>query len=190
MGLDQYASIQIVVPEDKLAKFPPIMIQKLNTVLLDLKQDQSDRPDQIEISNPLNPLIFNTDFEINNTLNPHDNQYLIPLFKIEYQHDNYLDYNYWDLNQYILSINEPQLKPADEDKIGTEYIRDANDFINGEYNLDITDNIEKIIEWLPNEETTVKRKLTRLYTYQQKLQHVIDQYPTNLKAIVTYRIWY
>lgn len=61
---------------------------------------------------------------------------------------------------------------------------------NGEYNLDITDNIEKIIKWIPDEETTVKRKLTRLYTYQQKLQHVIDQYPTNLKAIVTYRIWY
>lgn len=89
-----------------------------------------------------------------------------------------------------MSINQPQLKPADEDKIGTEYIRDANDFINGEYNLDITDNIEKIIKWIPDEETTVKSKLTRLYTYQQKLQHVIDQYPTNLKAIVTYRIWY
>lgn len=58
IGLDQYASIQIAVPEDKLAKFPPIMIQKLNAVLLDLKQDQSDRPDQIEISNPLLLIVF------------------------------------------------------------------------------------------------------------------------------------
>lgn len=184
MGLDQYASIKIVVPENESAIFPPILIQKLQTALFNQHfQQQSDwckLADELTIPNE----------SLARVLNAHDNSYAVPVFQVEYSDDDYLARNYWDLNKFIMRINKPKLKDEDQTRIGTDYIRNTNDFVNGAYDLDITKNIDKIIQWIPEYQSSAKTLLIGLYSYQSVLQSVINQYQTNLNAIVAYHIWF
>lgn len=53
MGLDQYASIQIVIPEHTSATFSPELIQALKHKLAELKPDEEDYADKIEFSDEI-----------------------------------------------------------------------------------------------------------------------------------------
>lgn len=190
MGLDQYASIQIVTPEHTSAIFPPELIQALKYKLAELKPDGEDYADKIEFSDEIT---FNSDGALNTTMNPQNDTYSSPLFKIEYRHDDYLARKYWDLNDFVLKINQPKLKPEHQGFIEDPEVNSCqsiSDLINGTYNLDITPNIDQIIDAINNHDPEAKSLLTGLKQYQVGLQNVLNQYHTNLKAIVVYHIWY
>lgn len=190
MGLDQYASIQITVPEQQNATFPPELIQALNHKLAKLKPDGEDCADTIEFSDEI---IFNSDGALNTTLNPQTDAYSSPLLKIEYRHDDYLARKYWDLNDFILKVNPPKLKPEHQAVIDNPEVnkcQSISDLINGTYDLDITPSIDQIINAIDRDHSEAAFLLTGLKQYQAELQKVLDQYQTNLKAIVAYHIWY
>lgn len=65
-----------------------------------------------------------------------------------------------------------------------------SDLINGIYDLDITSSIDQIINAISDQHPEAKSLLISLKQYQAELQKVLDQYQTNLKAIVAYHIWY
>ena len=190
MGLDQYASIQIVTPEHTSAIFPPELIQALKYKLAELKPDGEDYADKIEFSDEIT---FNSDGALNTTMNPQNDTYLSPLFKIEYRHDDYLARKYWDLNDFVLKINQPKLKPEHQGFIEDPEVNSCqsiSDLMNGTYNLDITPSIDQIIKAINNYHPEAKFLLTSLKQYQVGLQNVLNDYETNLKAIIVYHIWY
>lgn len=190
MGLDQYASIQLVVPEHTSATFPPELIQALKYKLAELKPDGEDRADEIEFSDEIT---FNDDGALNTTMNPQTNIYSSPLFKIEYRHDDYLARKYWDLNDFVLKVNPPKIKPEHQAFIDDPEVNSCqsiSDLMNGTYDLDITPNIDQIIDAINNHHSEAKTLLTDLKQYQVGLQDILDQYETNLKAIIVYHIWY
>lgn len=190
MGLDQYASIQLVIPEHTSATFPPELMQALKYKLAELQPDGEDRADEIEFSDEIT---FNGDGALNTTMNPQNNIYLSPLFKIEYRHDDYLARKYWDLNDFVLKVNPPKLKPEHQAFIDDPDVNECqsiSDLINGTYDLDITPNIDQIIDAINDHHSEAKALLTGLKQYQVGLQDILDQYETNLKAIIVYHIWY
>lgn len=190
MGLDQYASIQIAVPEHQNATFPPELAQALDHKLAELKPDGEDCADEIKFSDEI---VFNSDGALNTTLNPQTDTYSSPLFKIEYRDDDYLARKYWDLNDFILKVNPPKLKPEHQaftDDPEVSECQSISDLINGTYDLDITPSIDQIINAVDRDHSEAAFLLTGLKQYQAELQKVLDQYQTNLKAIVAYHIWY
>lgn len=190
MGLDQYASIQIVVPEHQAATFPTELIQALKHKLAELKPDGEDCADTITFSDEIT---FNGDGALNTTMNPQTDTYSSPLFKIEYRHDDYLARKYWDLNDFVLKVNPPKLKPEHQAFIDNPDVNECqsiSDLINATYDLDITPNINQIINAVNTYHTEAKALLTGLKQYQVGLQDILNQYETNLKAIIIYHIWY
>lgn len=190
MGLDQYASIQIVIPEHTSATFPPELMQALKHKLAELKPDGEDCADKIEFSDEIT---FNGDGTLNTTMNPQNDTYSSPLFKIEYRHEDYLARKYWDLNNFILKINPPKLKPEHQafiDNPNVNEYQSTSDLINGTYDLDITPNINQIIDAINNHHSETKARLEGLKQYQIALQKILNDYETNLKAIIVYHIWY
>lgn len=190
MGLDQYASIQLVVPEQQAATFTPELIQALKHKLTELKPDGEDRADKIAFSDEIT---FNNDGALNTTINPQTKTYSSPLFKIEYRHDDYLARKYWDLNDFVLKVNPPKIKPEHQAFIDDPDVNECqsiSDLINGTYDLDITTNIDQIIDAINDHHSEAKALLTGLKQYQVGLQDILDQYETNLKAIIVYHIWY
>lgn len=190
MGLDQYASIQLVVPEHQAATFPPELIQDLKHKLAEVKPDGKDRADKIEFSDEIT---FNSDGALNTTMNPQNDTYSSPLFKIEYRHDDYLARKYWDLNDFVLKVNPPKLKPKHQTFIEDPEVnigQSISDLINGTYDLDITPNIDQIIDAINDHHSEAKARLEGLKQYQGALQNILNQYETNLKAIIVYHIWY
>lgn len=190
MGLDQYASIQLVVPEHQAATFTPELIQALKNKLTELKPDGEDRADKIAFSDEIT---FNGDGALNTTMNPQTNIYSSPLFKIEYRNDDYLARKYWDLNDFVLKVNSPKLKPEHQALIEDPEVNSCqsiSDLINGTYDLDITPNIDQIIDAINNHYSEAKARLVGLKQYQGALQNILNQHETNLKAIIVYHIWY
>ena len=190
MGLDQYASIQLVVPEHQAATFTPELIQTLKNKLAELKPDGEDRADKIAFSDEIT---FNGDGALNTTMNSQTDTYSSPLFKIEYRHDDYLARKYWDLNDFILKVNPPKIKPEHQAFIEDPEVdscQSISDLINGTYDLDITPNIDQIIDAINDHHSEAKACLEGLKQYQDALQSILNQYETNLKAIIVYHIWY
>lgn len=62
--------------------------------------------------------------------------------------------------------------------------------MNGTYDLDITPNIDQIIDAINDHHSESKAHLQGLKQYQDALQNILNQYETNLKAIIVYHIWY
>ena len=178
------------MPENQAATFPPELIQALKHKLAELKPDGEDRADKIEFSDEIT---FNSDGALNTTMNPQTDNYSSPLFKIEYRHDNYLARKYWDLNDFVLKVNPPKLKPKHQAFIEDPEVNSCqsiSDLINGIYNLDITPNINQIINAINSPHPEAKALLIGLKQYKVGLQDILNQYQTNLKAIIVYHIWY
>lgn len=196
MGLDQYATVMLVVPYKQNAYFAPQIITKINTQMLNLADNQSHSTPRLQIAEPLD---FNAeeDQPLSKVINSKGTNYTTPVFQLNYDNNDYLSRKYWDLADYILLHNRPKLN-ADDLKTLHQFDVEPSDnkelaqmhhFINqGGIYVDITDDIGSIIHYVrgcPEEE-----KLVGLLEIQQLCQTALNNTATNLNAIIAYSEWY
>lgn len=188
MGLDQYATVILAAPENEPAKVPAKLVAKINQAIYNLKiYNSTYGPDRLEIADY--PDYFEAEKPCFIIYNFNDTDYKYPIFKLNYQHDDYLARKNHELLDYLFNTLKPKLKPTDLVKIKDSDIYDnIEDYTIDDY-FDITDYIAQINQEIAkrNIPYNLEIDLMGLLSYQKTCQAVLDKLDTNLTAHVCYQ---